>query len=114
MYATYSRRILLSKARSTHGGSTVGAVWAQYFHIHPPLMVSSATWLQVVTAWLFYGETDIILDSLGCESARPMSMWERRGAPMCVDKNWIIDFRPAGFRSNIYMIDDLMWSHFLK
>ena len=79
----------------------MGAVWAQYFHIYPPLMVSSTTWLQVVTAWLFYGETDVILDSLGCESAPPVAMRSRRGAPMCVDKNWIIDFWPAGFRSNI-------------
>ena len=101
MCAAFARMILLSMTKHTKAGSTVCAVWAKDFEIHPSLVVSSMPWLQVVMAWLLYGEPDALSDSSGCESAPLVAMRSRRGAPMCVDKNWIIDFRPAGFRSNI-------------
>ena len=47
--------------------------WGKDFKIYRPAVASSTEWLQVVQAWLFQCGTDAHLDSLGSESAPPVS-----------------------------------------
>ena len=50
----------------------MGVVWAEDFKIYPPTVASSSKCWQVVKAGLFYGDTDDLSDSFGCESRAPI------------------------------------------
>ena len=47
-------------------------MWATDFNFYPPVVASLSKWLQVVMPWLIHYRTDVLLDSLGCESRAPI------------------------------------------